>query len=281
MKYNWDALFSKLRKPSIRLEFCEQSYDMLPIGSSRFGGAPDLPTDFIWPTFAGVGFNGSVKERPLAFLLQIRCEDIAALDKDSQLPESGLLSFFYELESMHWGCDAADRGCARVYYFDGQTELALSQFPPDLSESCYFPIMPLQFFDMDTLPDSAEFQMEYEEILDFTQYEKQKNAQGYTQNGVSRLLGHADIVQSPMKLQCELVTRGEFCMDALSCDLPFDEMKAVCQAATQWKLLLQLDSTDCGELSLMFGEFSMYFYIRQKDLTSRRFENAWMVLQYG
>lgn len=50
--------------------------------------------------------------RPLAFLAQFNCAEIALLDRESLLPGTGLLSFFYELDSQCWGFDPKDKGCA-------------------------------------------------------------------------------------------------------------------------------------------------------------------------
>ena len=39
----------------------------IPVGQSKFGGWPDVDTEFNWPCVDG---------RPLAFLLQLNCRDI-------------------------------------------------------------------------------------------------------------------------------------------------------------------------------------------------------------
>jgi len=49
------------------------------------------------------------EERPLAFLAQINLAEIASTGgTDLALPESGLLSFFYDAESQPWGFDPGD-----------------------------------------------------------------------------------------------------------------------------------------------------------------------------
>ncbi len=75
------------------------SFSLLPktsdsIGQSKLGGRPDLPDQFAWPADKG---------RPLQnFLLQINFADTALFDETNPLPESGLLSFFYDLEHQPW-----------------------------------------------------------------------------------------------------------------------------------------------------------------------------------
>ena len=61
-----------LGKNSIQLEECfsEGRWDL---GASRFGGNPDVPPDFVWPTYEGEDHKNVVKERPLSFLAQFAC----------------------------------------------------------------------------------------------------------------------------------------------------------------------------------------------------------------
>jgi len=70
-------------KPAIPGEF--------PIGVSRFGGEPDLPSDLSWPSWNGPDSAGP--ERPLSFFVQV---DLASMpsDLDLPLPSEGLLLFF-------------------------------------------------------------------------------------------------------------------------------------------------------------------------------------------
>ncbi len=59
--------------------------DSLPVGTSRFGGLPDLPADTAWPRTA---------EIPMTFVAQLRLEELAPFDADRELPTRGLLAFF-------------------------------------------------------------------------------------------------------------------------------------------------------------------------------------------
>lgn len=60
------------------------------IGATRFGGKPDVPPNFTWPTYKGKSYSDKEeKERPLSFLAQFNLEDIAKYDKDHLLPIRG------------------------------------------------------------------------------------------------------------------------------------------------------------------------------------------------
>lgn len=57
-------------------------------GKSKWWGAPDLPKSWDYPCY---------QECPLNFICQIRCEDLAEVDKDNLLPHTGMLYFFASL----------------------------------------------------------------------------------------------------------------------------------------------------------------------------------------
>lgn len=76
---------ARLPQPSIRLVTQPVSEAFLPVGWSKIGGVPDLPTEWDWPTY---------KHKPLAFLAQINLSQIPqAIDKNP-LPDIGILYFF-------------------------------------------------------------------------------------------------------------------------------------------------------------------------------------------
>ena len=51
-------------------------------------------------------------------------------------------------------------------------------------------------------------------------------------------------------------------------------------AKERWMLLLQLDTIECDDFELMFGDCGhIYFYITKEDLKARRFDNIWLILQ--
>ncbi len=63
-------LLEKFSRNSIVLDISEE----VPItkGWTRFGGQPDVPPDFEWPTFKGENCESITKERPLSFFGSVR-----------------------------------------------------------------------------------------------------------------------------------------------------------------------------------------------------------------
>jgi uncharacterized protein YwqG len=77
----------KLARPAILLRTVKGSEAKIPIGATKIGGKPDLPTTTEWPAFT----DG----RPLAFLAQIDLSALAKLKAPLKgLPAIGLLSVF-------------------------------------------------------------------------------------------------------------------------------------------------------------------------------------------
>ena len=74
--------------PTVRLRSCLPPR-RLALGGSRLGGRPDLPPGTSWPRIDG---------RPLAFLAQLRLDEISPVAPDGVLPPHGLLIVFVDLE---------------------------------------------------------------------------------------------------------------------------------------------------------------------------------------
>ena len=100
---NMKEKLESLGKNSIQLKIARK--ETYKLGATRFGGKPDVPPDFVWPTYEGESYDNVVKDRPLTFLAQFNCAELAQFDKEHLLPDHGLLSFFYETDTQCWGYD--------------------------------------------------------------------------------------------------------------------------------------------------------------------------------
>ncbi|HUT87622.1 MAG TPA: YwqG family protein [Candidatus Heimdallarchaeota archaeon] len=89
--------------------------------------------------------------------------------------------------------------------------------------------------------------------------------------------GHPDPIQGDMQLDCQLTSHGLYTGDATGYEDP--RRAELEKGATDWQLLLQIDS-DEDNAGMMWGDMGrLYFWIRKDDLKKRAFENVWMVLQ--
>ena len=290
-------LFGKKKKQTITQESVEKLFrDMIrleiqgpaptDVGATRFGGAPDVPSDFAWPVYiTGTYDDEEVKPRPLSFLAQFNCGEIGILDWEGLLPTSGLLSFFYECASQKWGFDPKDAGCAQVFWFPDPVALAPADFPAALPPDLRFPALGIAAKLERSLPDWEDFNINGAfEHGDFGQLVDIRDALvGEPPERSSKLLGWPDIIQNCMARECELISRG-FYLGGGWDKIPKKDMDAASDPAVldNWRLLFQLDTVTQGDFELMFGDCGrLYFYIRRDDLLARRFDKVWLTLQCG
>lgn len=263
--------------------------------AGRFGGAPDVPPDFQWPCYeTAVYGDDTVRPRPLSFLAQFDCAALAPLDSEGLLPETGLLSFFYEMNSQPWGFDPKDAGCARVFWFSDASVLAPAEFPAALPEDCRFPEMDMQAFQGTCWPDFQDFAVRYPDIAHPAYWAQVRGGwegfcEAFDQAKISlqgdgtaghKLLGWPDIIQNNMTQECELVSRGHYLGNTWKSVSEEERQKTGAPSLDGWRLLFQLDSFEGFNFSLDFGDCgSIYFYIRKEDLSAWRFDRVWLILQ--
>lgn len=277
------GMLAKMRKDSITVKF-QKPVGQSAIGSSKFGGYPHLPEGFEWPYFEGSTYDDVTSNRPLSFLAQINLKDVSAYDTEHVLPAQGWLYFFYETETMLWGFDPKDKGCARVYFHDaGTANLKETRPPKDMPRDYVFPELLFSFDTKPNLPDFEEFAEHYVDCA-CDQYEAAQNSLGYfrpdTDDNYTKLLGYADIIQNDMLTECEKVTRGVYTGDG-SVKLGRKQSKEIHKRSTDWTLLFQMGTVNNEEgFELMWGDCGcIYFYIRKSDLQCRNFNEVWLILQ--
>ncbi|MBQ8647754.1 MAG: DUF1963 domain-containing protein [Oscillospiraceae bacterium] len=276
------SLLKQMQRSAIRLTIGGTAHTR--VGASRFGGVPDVPEDFNWPVFETASFDDDeVKARPLAFLAQINCAEAATLAPDEFLPQTGILSFFYELGSQRWGFDPADAGCARVFWFEDVDALKPAMVPDALPEDFCLPALDVCMQSEASLPGWEDFAAAYPDTGDWEAFDALRSSLGceWPANR-SALLGWPDVIQNSMTFECEMVSRGHY-LGGGSQGLPeADAAYAKTHSLEDWQLLFQLDTVSSGSFELMFGDCGrIYFYIRREDLKERRFDRVWLILQCG
>ena len=279
---DWKTILPQLYRSRIDTKFVPAD-GALAVGASKFGGRPDVPNGFIWPVFeTKTAEDDQVKERPLAFLAQFDCAQLAPLDQESLLPREGVLSFFYELGSQRWGYDPKDAGCARVFWFEGP--LAPSEFPAELDEEFRLPELAAELSGETDAPDFQDAcpALEYPWTAnDYRFFDQARRELGMDYPATrSHLLGWPDLIQNNMTLECELVSRGYYLGGQWE-DIPMEERSALrTPSIGEWRLLFQLDTVAHGDFELMFGDCGrIYFYIRKEDLAQQRFDRVWLIQQ--
>ena len=272
MKRELKKKLRSISRNEIRLVY-KQAKRKRPYLSSKIGGKPAVPEGFVWPYYEGT---------PLSFMAQINLKDVANLDKDNLLPKSGVLSFFYELDSMKWGYDPKDKGSARVFYFPDEAALTAAEFPDELEDYAQIPEYSVKFKAHISLPESIDNEYDdddYDECCEELGYE-------YDDDGErTKLLGYPDVIQNPMEEECETVSRG-YSQGNPEDDknIPESEKADIKSKSDEWITLFQM-GTICDEdgdddYELMFGDCGhIYYWIRKNDLAECNFDNIWLILQ--
>ena len=269
----------KYYRNSVRLTIAGRD---VAAGASKFGGCPDVPADFVWPYYEGETFDGIKKNRPLSFLAQINCAQAAAYDTEKKLPETGMLYFFYDLETQCWGYDPDHKGCAKVIWSESG-ELAPAVFPEDLADTYRLPQLGIGFASVTEVPEAEEFEMRFgEDIADHPEDYAEYMMLGLEDEDdiCHKLLGFANSLQGMMIEECEMVAQGHYCGGPVK--ITTSERLVMQRECREWNLLLQLDTVEDGDYALEFGDCGrIYFYIKDEDLKARRFDKCWLVLQCG
>ena len=235
---------------------------------THFGGIPDVPSDFTWPTFECATFDdGEIKPRHLNFLMQLDLEQTAALDCDNLLPHEGLLSFFHVIDAEVYGDNEKDMNCFRVFWFKDKSSLKPAQVPDELKGENTFPAVNIgmkQCPSYITPDDLFDYFYGGKNALD-CYWEAVKNIDGADrEESCSRLLGWADWVQYSDVPKFENIFRGGNADDI--------QLK---NATHEWLLLLELDPIYYKNFELVYGDCgSLYVYIRKEDLLARRFDKT-------
>lgn len=275
------------KRNAILINYSEdENRKKLPKGTSKIGGKPDLPKDFQWFYYNGEDYKKIVENRPLSFLMQINCEEVHKYDRESLLPEKGMLYFFYELFTMTWGFSPQDRGSAKVFYYDGEIEaLVPVDFPEDMEKDCIIPESKINFESMNDYPidfldyydpDDSDEEMERKE----KEFEKELEELGY-KTDTTKLLGHPELIQGEYWEECEGVARKNIYYGSAPIKYGSDEVKkSIKENAKDWILLMQMSELEIGDYGLYFGDSGkIYFNIRKEDLKNKNFDNVWLTLQ--
>ncbi len=268
--------------------------------ASKIGGKPDVPKDFEWPVYEGKDFEDIRKERPLSFIIQINLKDVAPYDKEELLPKQGILSFFYEMRSMDWGYDPANKGCAKVYYFPDENELETMDFPAELEKDAIISEMKIvRIKNEESLPVYEQLLPDLEKLKktegivcdDLDDYDECLQSCGVPifEEGMEyyyewayrriKLLGNPDVLQDRMEEECEGVTRGYYLGRGWQ-DVPEQEREEIWEKSKDWMLLFQVGTIDGYDGEYRWGDQgNLYFWIKKQDLKMRNFENVWLILQ--
>jgi uncharacterized protein YwqG len=275
--------------------------DYRRVGGTRFGGDPDLPAGFDWPSAVGPGGRD---RRYSNFVAQIDFAELPPLAAGSPLPRSGLLYLF--VRSME---SAADPVLLDAHFFDGARR-SLRRVPsPDADELAdeyladliphrvrAVPAVSLPFY-------SKAFRAALEDGRDFHWHDLDPepargprvgqllgyaNARDVRQNLYRHVvlgrLGRRELIYNDYwssvgeyeayirewagKGEKDLVTMYEEMRPGVTWLV--DRREEIGRAEAEWRLLFRLDSNAPMNLSINDAD-PLYAFVRQGELAAGRF----------
>jgi uncharacterized protein YwqG len=270
---------AKLAQPCIQIEPTRSEDSSIPVGTSKFGGCPDLPAGVQWPHW---------QDKPLSFLTQLNLDTLPQVSLFDALSASGHLLFFYETKAQTWGFDPHDKGSWRVVYTEEPNEKLERRETPKGAET--FAACTLSFRASFSLPSPQSEEVQalglkygetesYEEAraCDFETNISDSEATERIMGCRHQLLGYSHEIQNEMRTESQFASNGIYCGGASRFE-DSERLLELKREVTQWQLLLQIDSDD--DVGWMWGDLGrLYFWIRGSDLAAKEFSNVWMILQ--
>jgi uncharacterized protein YwqG len=285
---------------SVRISLRDPNVDVM-LGQSRFGGWPDVPAGFEWPTCVALsnpawwkgyledtyGTEPSTyddiamqhlrtlhkpiydKPKPLSLLAQINLAELPP-DWELPLPQQGQLLFFCDMgDELVFGSSTEPHDRWRVLYFDVPSN-ELSEMPSPADDPDVRPaVRALRFKREWTIDEEVRSMGSDEEAAAFVKVREM--LVGSWGAAHHRLLGH------PQPIQGALGHGAEMTLRQLGFEQVLSETESA-EAKRAWRSLLQLDTVD--DLGWSWGDVGrMHFAIRDADLKQLRFDEVMAEMQ--
>jgi uncharacterized protein YwqG len=255
-------------KTSVRLVSQRvQDESSIPIGASKIGGQPDLPSHQQWVYW---------DDKPLTFIAQINLSEIHPYGIDQLLPATGMLYFFYYTVD-YWMYLENPLSWRVLYHQVDGSPLERKSCPPDPSPrpeewewSKSFAPCSLTYVQEFTIPQYFIGDAKLTDTERETYNKLRLNLLSIKDREVNRMYGYAEHAQDPPQWDCEYTSSKTV--------IPENEiMPRYRQSFEDWVLLLQIDG---DKADMMWDDGGkIFFCIRKEDLQQRRFDKVWLSFQ--
>ena len=260
-----------LIKTSIRLKLVKKDSKT---GDTKFGGTPDLSKDSDWPR--------NSDKIPYTFICQIKLLDVKTYDDRNELPESGILYVFFNLDSWDDGL---------IIYSEQTDDLEIPPIPEELKKEKKSWIQKLLGLEgKKYMLDEFGVEISQEYYLPSWDSLKIERLVRNTDRNIKRTSIFAEEIYEQSLLQnegeTELTTNHHLLGNYNGIQHEYYELELIkvraslenlsieqIDKALNWKLLFQLDSD--RNLGLNWGDWGkIYFFIEEQDLSERRFDKV-------
>ena len=250
LQKKWEQLrpqVSHLYQSALRLSQTETKTNI------KLGGKPYVEdASFQWP---------HIDNDPLAFIAQLDLSELTTALNIDWLPITGILLFFYDVETMPSGLEANDNELWKVIYFE-QSNIE-ADFPTNLIKEFQFESIYLEAIKIEQLPSQQR-----EEVIALDLTPSQQDAYNELcdreigDQPTHQISGFPDCIQDDnMERECQQLNsqNGDF-------------------DSNDWQLLLQLDTDENAEM--IWGDCgTLYFWIREQDAKKGCFDKVRLILQ--
>ena len=257
--------------PCLEIETEVTGDERLAIGESKLGGWPDLGEGTAWPAIDG---------RPLPFIAQLRLDEVAEILPGCELPQTGLLSIFFDGDFAGYPDDRRPDRC-RVLFDHGSALRRMPPTPP-MADEFVFRACAAYFTPHVTLPPVEEIYVEgelpvipavhpiLERSADRSRYQRVRRR---LRTLAHRLLGHPDDLQGgelKLALVRDLDREDRYRYE----DYEWTNLEAMVAEMRQWRLLFQIATDPAPQMSWGDGGL-VHVWIRDEDLRAHRFDRVY------
>ena len=259
---NWELVESMI-SPAVTIE--QTPVNNLDLGLSKFGGNPDLPSEFKWPKH---------NDKSMLFFAQINLSEIKKHHRNEDLPISGIIYVFayFPEPKNEYGAEydfLKDKKEYTVLYYDGNhSNLKSTLFPEDIIADYKFETNKLSFELLFQIPSSFDIRnLNYKEVSKADQEKMESYNEEWSDGGFNQILG------LPLPLQTGV--SFEWAMSYLNYTyIDFDNKKdEIDKFAPEFINLLTMP------LFEKIGDADVYIGIRKSELKNKDFSKAIFVMQ--
>jgi uncharacterized protein YwqG len=234
----------------------------------HLGGEAALEPNQPWPTWDG---------KPLSLLAVLDLHAFQGYDCDLDLPGSGRVNLFYDVDQQPWGFDPAHGGGWRVILADPKVA-ADRAGPIGATRFSRIGLEPTQTLTMPSWDEEALegiFRLDFDAMDDLSEALIEASEVSEPRHQVG---GWPWLQQGSLWREFQFASNGVYVGDPSGYEGPrASELRL---GVDEWKLLAQIDSDD--DAGWMWGDAgTLYFGIRNADLANSALDRAWMVLQCG
>lgn len=265
---------TKLIRPAVGMKTQSIDDSKIEIGKSKIGGKPDLPKNFIWPTF---------DNKSLLFCAQYNLSEIQLFEEDNILPNIGMFYIFLNINEKWNQFSVLEEDYQFIYSESDQ--LFRVDYPKDYGVNWGFKSATISYFKYYTLPHDENYHLMtfneknkdfyfhfYQPFKEFMEEELFSEV-----DNLHQILGYDNSIQTSVVYDFAAKKLNLYAKGGSEYQKRWDQ---ILKLSKTYELLLQIDCDDSNtDLRRFGGSGTFYFGIKRNDLRIKNFKNICMSFQ--